>query len=382
MKKLLIIMMLTVSSNAFSQSYYDVLKQCIEKSPQMRLLKANMTADSLSLRRGLNPLDPEVEVEYYFDNDVELKVVQQFDFPTLYHQRNMISKKGINKAKIQYDANLRALLLEVGDLYQQFVYGNQLVNLMTKRNANMVKLSNATKSAFDKGQITAIENKKISLLLKSSMADLNDAKNVLNQSNARLLQMGIVLDSSASFERFNFNGSKDQFVDLIMINEPLVEMLRTDSLVAKHELSLARQEWIPKFNIGYKASFGKDRIGHGIMAGISLPLWQNRNNVKHSKAKINAQSVAMENMIGLVKVELETLYDNYIVARRNAQMWNDAGLDNYEALLYKSVQSGTVNAMEYLLDLSDWQLAQLQMIEDSYKYALYGSRMAVYFSFN
>lgn len=382
MKKIFLIILTFSVVSVSAQSYYEVLQNFVSRSGQLKSLNATFTADSLSLRRGLNPLDPSVELEYFLDNNFELSIRQQFDFPTLYHQRNMISKRGIDKARLQYRAGLRDLLLQVSDLYQDYVYYTNLVTLLGQRNTSMTKLDSVSRIALNKGNITAIEYKKTAMLQKAAANEFNNAQNDLSNIVERLQQIGVELGSGAKFEQFNFNGSKEEFVNNVMEDEFGVEMMKIDSLIGVHELKLSRQEWIPKIELGYKAEFDAGRLRNGIIAGVSIPLWQNRNNVKYSKAAAKAQSAQMQTAAEIIRIELNDLFEDYTTAKENCSMWDSGEFSDYDSLMEKSLAAHAITSMEYLLELTDWQNVQLQILKDCYNAALYGGRIAVYFSIN
>lgn len=383
MKKIIISLLILLGvTSAFGQSYYEILQAFATKSEQAKMFKAEFSADSLSLRRGLNPLDPSVEFEYIFDNSFELSIRQQFDFPTLYHQRNVIAKKGIDKAQLQHRLKMRNLLMQLSDLYQQFVYYSDMVDLLQKRKDNLVKRDSLAKIAFEKGSITILEFKKNAMMLNASFSELNNAVSEKNNTIASLKQLGVILSQKAKFEQFNFNGNKEQFVQNVIQGDAGMEILKLDSLIANHEIKLAKQEWIPKLELGYKAEFEPGAMKNRLIAGLSIPLWQNRNNVKYTKAFSKAVQTQSNNAYTLFKVELENLFDKYQAASMNVKAWDKTDFSNYQELMEQSIESRAITTLDYLTELTDWQNVQLQILKDRYEHALYGGRMAVYFSFN
>lgn len=327
-------------------------------------------------------MDPSVELEYFFDNEFELSIRQQFDFPTLYHQRNMIAKRGIDKAKLAYKAELRTLLLEVNDLYQQYVYYKNMIELLEKRAQGMTKLEQMSKTSLDNGAMTALEYKKSQIICKSAINDLNNAYNELSNIELSLKHIGIELNDDVRFEDFNFNGTKNEFLTIVMENEFGVQINKIDSLIAVHELKLARQEWIPKIEVGFKTEVANRNLRGGVIAGLSLPLWQNRNNVKHSKANLKVKSAVAQNYAGLLQVQLDDLFDDYITAKENCQTWAQTDLNNYAELMDKTLQAHSITSMEYLLELSSILESQLAVLNDKFNYALNGGRIAIYLSVN
>lgn len=386
MKTLLISSILLFSIlGARAQSYGDYMQQIIERSPQLRSLKANATADSLAARRGLNPANPEVEMEYFFGKEpsMELAIVQEFDFPTVYHQRNKIAKFTIERTKSELMAARRALLLEASELFNTLVYQSSLVNILESRAIHYRQLDSATTRSAKIGNTTAVELSKLKMTLNATINELTETRAAQQATLASINKYGVALNpKELQFATFNFNGASTEFIDAAMAGDWAMQSARVDSLIAGRNLKLARNEWAPGLKIGYKmesemrsASFNPR---HALVAGITLPLWQNRNNVKHSKAQIIASSANLRATETNLRTNLQNLFDAYTAAKAASTQWGNIKMDDYYVMLDKSMYAGALSMMQYLLEMTASQETERQILEANYRTAQLGGQMALY----
>lgn len=371
---------------ASGQSYGEYMMQIIERSPQLRTLQASSTADSLAARRGLNPMDPSVEVDYFFgkESTMEMTITQDFDFPTVYHQRNKIARHSIERTQAEFMAARRALLFEASELFNTLVYQTNLLKILNSRADNYRRLDTATTRSYEAGNTTALEQSKLRMMLNSTINELTEATAAQQATLASIAQFGVTLNpEELQFANYNFSGASSDFVEAAIAGDWVIQAARVDSLIAGRALKLARAEWAPGLKVGYKIdadmrSSGAAAPRHGLVAGVTLPLWQNRNNVKQSKAQINATSANLRAAESTLRTNLNNLYQAYMASETAWQQWANVNMDNYYSMMEKSLKAGSVSLMQYLLEMSDTQDTERQILEARYRTAQLGGQMALY----
>lgn len=91
----------------------------------------------------------------------------------------------------------------------------------------------------------------------------------------------------------------------------------------------------------------------GVIVGISLPLWENKNTVKYAKAQtIALQSIEADNKIQFYN-RLKALHTKAIGLQNNNIAYRRVLLryDNSD-LLKKALDKGEIGLVEYMLELS------------------------------
>ncbi|MEG1606613.1 MAG: TolC family protein [Mucinivorans sp.] len=367
MKKqiLTLLFLLTLGGQVWGQNYSEFMGRVVAQSAQIHALRATLSADSLGLRRGLNPLDPSLSVDYFMDGEqsFEFKVEQNFDFPTLYHQRNKLSRLSVERSQAQFRADRFALLTTASDRYIAMAWAQRQVALLQGRADELEQMLALSTKSLSGGNTTALEQSKIEMLLRECKVSLVGQLSELSQAYKALRQLGYPIDSSRiEVPTFTFSGSAQEFVQVAMACNNELEALRVDSLVGVHRTRLARQEWIPQVVLGYRLNRDQGALRHGLVAGITLPLWGNRNNVRQAKALSVASQATRQSREQQIQMSLENLYQAYQSAQQSLAQIDKMDIENYDQLLNKSFRAGQINAIDFLRERGDVFAMQQQRL--------------------
>lgn len=360
MKKAIIATLLIACSSlqSMAQTTLQGLLQSVEQNnPQLIVASKSLLSTSASLKMGRNPMDPEVEYSHVFgtENSNEVTLKQSFDFPTVYRQRNNVAKYGTQKAEAEFMATRQTIFSEVTTLYVNVIALNNELVVLKNRLENAQRIKKFFDRKLEAGETTVLEKNKVSALYINAHSQLSmtemELQNVLNQ----IAQMNGGQKVSINSTVYPDFGSIENAlnVDEIIRHSHAIQAISLDSMMAKSQLKLSKQEWIPSLSVGYKAVFTKGNYNNGLVAGISIPLWQKRGNVKFSKmnkelslANYNemytSQRTELENLVRSMMSYTEILseYSQYMKESRN------------EELLLKALESGTITMTDYLVELS------------------------------
>lgn len=352
-----------------AQSYVETIRRAMDQSLDLKAQRTLLTSDSLAARRGLNPDDPEVAMDYYFGQrgGVELTLEQSFDFPVVYHQRNQLSKLSIGKSQAAMALSGRGLMLEVSDVYLAQINLWKLRSMLTDRAERIKQLNALTTRSVEQGQSTLVDLTQSQAMLVSALNELQ-AVDVQLAQGARMLDLltagTLRVDSTTVYPVLSYDRSSDEFIDRVLGIAPESRVVELDSLVARRTLTLSRWEWAPKIKIGYKAEFEGASPRHALLAGLSIPLWQNRGNVEHSKALMASAAAQNANTLSRLRLSLGELYGQWqtnVAAFRNFE--NVLSSQNQEAILQTSIESGSITMLEALLLTESWWTSQREMME-------------------
>lgn len=361
--------------------YASFLNDVASRSPQLTAAQMGHTATVRGLRTGLAPEDPEVALEYYFagESRYELAVEQAFDFPTVYRQRNKISKLGVSKAEQEYRSARRSIMAAVSDAYLGLNYAAERVTILTKRRDDMRQVIALYDEGMNAGQNTVIEIRNARMLLTGIENSLTLAETEREEASAALAQLnggsGI---APQGYPQFGFTGTQEEFVAAALAADYDLEAAAIDTLIAQRELKLSRNEWIPKLKVGYKVEVEGTKGTNALLAGISLPLWQNSGRTRHAKAlgeAAKAQHVAVE---ASTRTRLRSLYSRYraLSAALTARLGDDSGSD-YPELLKSAAEAGKITSVDALMGLSEWYALKDSLMALEYEVAQAGAAMAL-----
>jgi len=129
---------------------------------------------------------------------------------------------------------------------------------------------------------------------------------------------------------------------------------------------------LPKFTAGYTSERIPGETFQGVSVGISIPLWENRNTLKHRKAQTIALQTIQADTEQQYAVSMRSLYEK---TRKLSNLLNDykevLASSNSEELLKKAFDKGQLSLVNYLLELSSFYDATDQYFETEREYQLF-----------
>ncbi len=337
-----------------NRSYIETLENILRGSIKEKTLQASFSADSIGHRLGRNPSDPEFEIAYFFENRFEANISTDLEFPSIYRQRNRISELKTNKSKAEIELERQNILSDLSDKYLELTYNLKMldfINGIIDRDSIETFHMNLSKS-LESGYITKLDYTDLEMILKMVTGTSQQCENSISilTNEIKAYDQQFKPDHQ-DFPEFDFSGvSLDSFIRRVYDESPLKEILLTDSLVSERELRLARLKWTPKFVVGARLDMTENsNFAPAAIGGLSIPLWENRGNVKHSKAKVNYCALNRKDKENELRIELENLYNNYTSAAERLRNLNDIDIEEHAHTLQKAYSMGRITASEYYL---------------------------------
>lgn len=351
--------MLPLAAGAQGGDYETFMAGIERNNPDLLEARKTLEATTIGLRRGLNPADPEVEMEYNFgrEREAEVALKQQFDFPTAYRYRKQIAGYETDKAEITFEKERNNILTDASVLYIRAIGLRKKIGLLRDRQGRIAALERYYKQMTERGETTVLEQNKIAALSLNTLSELRIRETEYQGVLDRLRRMngGEAVEIGASEFPVLLGVRDSAEIAAIAASTYDMQLASIDTLIGGRELKLSRSSWIPSLSVGYKATIADKKLTNGLLAGISIPLWQNRNRVKFAKADRERLSVSSANTYSRSYTELialwrsfrnyETLYGQY-----RAYL----GDTRSEALLEKALQAGEISMIDYLVELNIW----------------------------
>lgn len=368
-------------ATAQTADYAAFLREVAARSPQLAAAEKEHTASVRQLRTGLAPDDPSVALEYYFVGETryELAFEQAFDFPTVYHQRNKISKLGISKAEQEHRTAQRAVMGEVSDAYLRLVYATERIEIFSRRRDALRQAVELYRKGIENGSTTLIELRNAGMLLTEAADNLAVAEAEHAEAALALAQLnGGTTIAAQGYPTFAFSGTRDEFVQAALAADYELEAAAIDTLIARRTLKLSRQAWLPKLTVGYKVEIEGHKGTNALLAGISLPLWQNIGSTRAAKAARDAAEARHEAVATQAEARLKALYERFrILSSTLATRQTAHASDNYPQLIEKAIKGGELTAIDALLALSEWYALSDNLTTLKYEVAQAGAAMAL-----
>lgn len=359
----LLIAFLFVALAARPQSSIDRVLRDVEQNNKDLRANAQLNASQkLEARIGNSLPDPTVEYEFVrgtrkeAGKEQEMTVAQAFDFPSVYVQRNKLAGAKAESYDRQQALARRDILLQAQLACLDLVALNQQKSLLDRRKANADRLLEDYRRRLATGAATILEVNKIELELLNVQTEyrMNEAN---RQAKLRELQ-ALNGDIPVSFADTVYSPAPElpaygPLRDEYLASDLELQNLQSEQEIARRTVSLSRSEWLPKFELGYKHNYGEGNHYNGVVAGISIPLYENRHKVRQAKAQRLYTELKLESATLQQDASLRALYNQLLAVR--------SSLDDYRRvlvphenirLLDKALAGGQLSTIDYFVELT------------------------------
>lgn len=346
-------------------SLEEVLRSVEANNKDLRANSQLIQSQKLEARLDNNLPDPSVSYTHQYGNKEglgiqgELVASQSFDFPTVYAQKNKLSKVKSAGYDQQGAAFRQQILLQAKDICLDLVLLNQQKDLLEIRQKNAEQLSALYAMRLQTGDANVLETNKINLELLNAKTEarMNETARIAKLHELATLNGGIEIN----FEDTTYVSSEEllSYADLkaeAMEANPELRTLRNDQLTALRQLGVNKAKGLPGLELGYRlnTAAGGERF-NGFLVGVSIPLFSNRNYVKQAKAQSHYTEMQLDSKSFNVENELRQLYNQSVSLKATMDEYQAVlkGQNNL-ALLNKAIQSGQISMIEYFVDVTTY----------------------------
>ena len=383
---ILLLCALTLSGAGAQNNMADILS-CIEaNNPQLKAGAQMVLSQKAEVSSQNSLADPTFELEHLWgaqnagDRKYDITVLQSFDFPSLYVQRNRVG----NLKRSLYDGQQTLLrqqvLLQAKELCLRIVYLNRCIELSDKRLAAADELARLYRGKLESGDAAILDVNKIEIEQLNVTTANTRLRNELAICLAQLraLNGGESLDvelSTLTYPEAVLPASFDELKTQALQADPELQLLRQESLIADKSVALNRSGWLPKFELGYRHAYELGERFNGFAVGVSIPLFANRKKVKMAKAQALAGTFAVNNREQQALAELQSAYDEAVTLQRTHARYDLLTRQNNLGLLQKAWAAGKISMVEYLVDATQLYEAFDNRLSLEYEYQLRLARL-------
>ena len=344
-------------------SLQTVLDSVAANNLQIKASSENRDAEIAFTRTGLTPVDPQAEYGYFpgsntaIGNKSTLSVSQSFYFPTVYSHKKTGAKLSGEKSGELHRFNTRNVLIEAASQFIELVYLDKYAVELKKRAADAENVKALFEKRLQAGDANQMEINKVRI-------EAARWENELSLNEARRTEKLQILASMNGGRAFAFINPEypiwrllpvDTILSKAVQNDPVLKAMGYEQQIAGNNVKLQQSLGLPQFKAGYGQETILEGSYRGVLAGISIPLWQNKNTVKYAKSQQQATessafaySQQLKSNIAAkfqVAISLKNNFDGYQKVAESIQS---------QVLLQKSLNSGNISVIEYYRELSSW----------------------------
>ncbi|MCD4696219.1 MAG: TolC family protein [Bacteroidales bacterium] len=350
-------------SNLYSQdNIKNVLSEIEKNNTTLSALRKSVEAKKTGNKTGIYLQNPEVGFNFLWGdpsvigNRTDISIIQTFDFPTAYSYRNQIADIKNEQLELEYQKQLRVLLLQARLLCFDLVYQNALKSELSKRLGHAQSIADSYRSKFDIGETNILEYNKAQLNLLNIRKGIEtiEIERVALLSELSGLNGGIIINfSDSEFKAPEIPADFEQWYSIAEQNNPVLNWLRQEIEVRLKQEKYMRALSLPKLQAGYMSEKIVGEQFQGVTLGLTIPLWENKNSVKYAKANtLVFESIAIDNRIQFYN-QLKALFTKATGLLKSANDYriNLQAFDN-TTLLEKALDKGEITMINYILELS------------------------------
>lgn len=322
-----------------------------------------MKVQQIDSKTGIYPSNPSVEYEYLFGNkasnykkESELTVAQELDFPTSYFQRNKIANMRSNQAAIQYNIARQQILFDTQQICIELVYYNKMEAMLKNRLKNTAELKDSFLKKLEIGSANILETNKIALEKLNTETEYRLNEVEIKGRLQKLIELNggnLIQFTDTCYSEITIPYQFESILSNSLEKNQDIKNLEQEKQIASKSIDLAKSMWLPKFTVGYKMNISNPEKFHGFVAGVSIPLWENKNTVKKAKAEAILADMQIDNIRLSASNDLIEQYERMLILKKaNSDYKELLSTQNNIYLLNKALDLGQISLLEYLTEIN------------------------------
>ncbi|HIR95227.1 MAG TPA: TolC family protein [Candidatus Coprenecus stercorigallinarum] len=368
------------SLRAQSMESIDSVLAAVERNNlELRALQQNNEASRLEIQ-SQNNLQQDLSVSYspFFSrgydgvSSSELVVSMGFDFPSQYVSRGKSGKLQNQALDMQYALQRRDILLQAQLLCLDLVRLNQEKELLDTRMANADELLALMEKRFAEGGANVIEVNKVKMerMNVRTLAAQNEAARQNALQSLRAMNGNIPVELlAAEYPAVSDIVDYDEFYAEVMATDAGILSAEASVDAAAQEIKVNRQNWLPKFEVGYRRNTAMTEASHGFLVGASLPLFSSRNKTKIAEARHTAAQSELENARLQAETQLQSRYNELQQIRSAVQTYDVPLMHSTLDALKSAVLAGQMSVIDYYVEADNvyGNLSTYLSLENQYR---------------
>jgi cobalt-zinc-cadmium resistance protein CzcA len=253
-------------------------------------------------------------------------------------------------------------------VYNALYYSKEFSRLLLSQDSIYQRFLKYAELRFSTGEISNLE-------LISAQTKVSELRNVMaiNQTEIQNLEarLNMLLNSKESYTTaksdFDALGVMMVFDTLAANENPQLQILQQQILLAEAQVKVEKAKMYPEFSIGYfnQSLFGtvdfenSQTIANassrfqGFSVGVAIPIWAKPQSSRIKAAQIQAEMASMEvdRYSSVLSYEYQVRFNNYERSLTTLKYFNESALKNAEILIKNSIlayETGEIGYFELI----------------------------------
>jgi outer membrane protein, heavy metal efflux system len=354
------ILFLTLSFIGFGQSFDSFMKAIEQNNPQILALEKWLEAEETKAKTGLYPNNPEVRYHYLLGspktigNQQEFEISQSFKLPGYYTSRSAVQSLDFEQKLAIAEKERREILHVARTSLFNLISMHKMEALLQIRSADAEKLVAIMQQGFEAGEVSKPSFDRARIYAGVVRTEWQKVESEIQIHDSYLIQLnggnpieGFVLEYPVDWEL----PVMDTLLARLPQNDPDFALAQLGVQKAEKELKMSRMNNLPDFDLGYRYETILQQNQQGIFVGLSIPLWQNLNELKYAKLHIDWSKADLLHQESEARMMVSGLfYEAYAHKASYEQMKIIINEEQVSAGNMELLLKGQISFFEYLTD--------------------------------
>lgn len=377
-RHILIVLIFNILSLNAQNAYQSVLDQIEANSTVLSAYRSHAEAEKAENYAGSLFANPELEAGYLFgindgsEHRIDLSINQEFDFPTVYSNKNKIRKLNNEVIDLEYEIQRNEFFYQAQQICTDLIFNNICLKYHEQCLENAETMEKALQRKLEVGEATVLEyrNAKMNYIGVRNEYEMHIVERERLIGELKTLNGGVDIDFTQDFyDDFSLPEDFDSWYQDVENNNPIFVQLNLQNVINQRNIKLTKSEWAPKLNVGYMMEKESDGGYHGPTIGISLPFWGNARTVRAAEAKAASGEAILENQKATLHNELQNQFLRAKILQSNYLEMNEL-IQNTDSrdLLREAYEKGEKTLVEYLVEFEYQHDAVLEVFQLQHEY--------------
>ncbi len=339
-----------------AQAIDEVLRNIERNNKELQASAKDAEAARMEVQTQNKLEDPSVEYSPFYTKGIsgmsssELVVSQSFDFPTLYAARHSSGKLQKEVVDRQYQVERRELLLSAKNLCLDLIMLNKQQAMLSLRKKNAGDLLTLFDERLKQGDAGVLDINKIKMELMNVQTEVAQNNAAHRTALQKLLAMNgnLPIEFSASeYPQAKAPADYNELYDEVVATDATLQMADASARAAEKNVSVQRQNWLPKLEVGYRRNTSIDEKSNGFLIGGSLPLFSNRKKNKIARAQAVSARLRLDDVRLQTEADVQSQYNELRQLDEAMRAYDVALMTNTLDLLKDAVTEGQISVIDY-----------------------------------
>lgn len=380
--------LLVIDGSSQSLSIESILKQVEQNNQELKALSEYVESKRLELKSGNNLPDPQLGAYYLPFGDhstgdyTEFQISQSFEFPTVYSVRGSLIDQQSVQLELDYQVKRQDILVEARNHCLNLIHLNKRLKTETLRVKQAKQVFDQVQELYEKEQVGLLELNKAKVVWMQEQFKIQQIESDVKNTLLQLVNLNG--GNELNFRQDEYSSSlvlanKDSVWQEKQVQDPVLTQLKQQETIAQQSLSLAKNKYLPDLTAGYNTQGVAGERFSGVYAGVSIPLWSNRNKVKAAQSQVGFQQSFTSAKTLQAYASFEKQYNDYeiMLAKFREYEATLTGL-NSDELLLQAYQLGELSFLEYYMELQFYRQAYDAMLDMQHQLYLLKNKILNY----